>query len=454
MPGEVRDSVHGLIELEDREWRVVDTPAFQRLRRIQQLAMTHLVYPGARHSRFEHCMGACHVAGKLASTLASKDQLAASTERLRMAGLVHDIGHGPFSHVSEEVFEARTGRENVHEAISAAIVTHDESVRSALGDEEAQWTADLLGATGWAKKRSAARDIIAGPADVDKLDYLLRDSHHSGVEYGIYDIDKVIESARVLQSVGGFSSLAFDEGGVFAIEAMLLARYHMHRQIYGHRTRVATDRMLVRSMQLGIEESILPAEVFTPPQDMGPEFVREYLGWDDEAVIRRLSEHPETRSGQVMIALRNRILFKRVVRFSSQQLESQFNQPAAGAVVEPTEGVLDSLLPELEARIAEKAGVDPHWVSLYYEHLKNPISSRAGFRVFDTDVMIIMRDGRALPFKQVSEVFSETELLGRRFISVYVGGPQEMQFDEDAVDRIRKATFDALELVAERSMTI
>src|SRR5207245_875145 len=101
---EVRDPIHGLIELEPEEWGVVNSAPFQRLRGVQQLAMTHLVYPGARHSRFEHSVGAAHVAGRLAQSIGlQRDD--ARTRRMRMAALAHDLGHGPFSHVSEEIFE-------------------------------------------------------------------------------------------------------------------------------------------------------------------------------------------------------------------------------------------------------------------------------------------------------------------------------------------------------------
>ena len=122
------------------------------------------------------------------------------------------------------------------------------------------WIAELLTGTGHGARRSVERDIVAGPADIDKLDYLLRDSRFCGVEYGRYDLDKVIESARVLSDPPG-TALAFHEDGTYALEEMLLARYHMHRQVYGHRTRVATDRMLVRAKTLGVQSGMLPADV-------------------------------------------------------------------------------------------------------------------------------------------------------------------------------------------------
>ena len=354
MPVEVRDAIHGLIELRDREWGIVDTRAFQRLRGVQQLAMTHLVYPGARHSRFEHCSGACHIAGRLAA------RLGLDAGRLRLAALVHDIGHGPFSHVSEAVFERNTERSHVHETISAAIVRHDPEVRAAMGDD-AEWVASLLEETGEGVARSVERDVVAGPSDVDKLDYLLRDSHFCGVEYGRYDLDKVIETARVHRStVGHRTSLAFHEEGIYALEEMLLARYHMHRQVYGHRTRVATDLMLIRAIQLGVEEGILPAVVFTPPDDPDADFVQAYLRWDDNMVVNSLGPREEARAGQIVQALLSRRLLKRVVRLSFRELVEHFGRQEAGAIAEPDPNVLRGKLPEVEASIGEAAGVEPH----------------------------------------------------------------------------------------------
>ena len=312
---EVRDAVHGLVVLTKREWKVVDSPAFQRLRGIQQLAATHLVYPGARHSRFEHCVGACHLAGRLAERLELGPR---ERDRVRAAALVHDVGHGPFSHVSEFVFEELTGEEHIHEKISAAVVRHHEPIRSAL-DADSDWIAELLSGTGHGAKRSAARDIIAGPADIDKLDYLLRDSHYCGVEYGRYDIDKVIEAARLVRKSDG-PYLAYHRDGVFAIEGMLLARYHMHRQVYGHKTRLATDKMLMRAMLLGVEEGLLPRHMFAPT-NLDADFVEDYR-WDDYKTLATLSSAQDSRAGEMARALTGRQLMKRVVKLGIEDLIS------------------------------------------------------------------------------------------------------------------------------------
>jgi HD superfamily phosphohydrolase len=443
---EVRDAIHGLIAFTPAHWTVIDTLAFQRLRGVQQLAMTHLVYPGARHTRFEHCLGASHVASLTADRIKKDGQVDIDPHLVSLAGLVHDIGHGPFSHISEEVFARRTGREHIHEAISAAIVRHDRGVRAALGDELSESIAELLTGTGHALGVSVAKDIVAGPADIDKLDYLLRDSHYCGVEYGRYDLEKVVESARGIPEVGKRSRLAFHEEGIYALEEMLLARYHMHRQVYGHRTRVATDRMLVRAMSLGVDEGMLPQEIFTPPSNLGPEFVSAFLAFDDQAVAKTLCA-ARTPGGEVMRALMGRRLFKRLIRLDFKSLEDQFQRQLAGYVASPDETVLRAMLPEVEAAIASRAGVDPHWVVLHWEKRESPISTRFDLRVAGRDIMIVDDDGTPSVFHERSEVFQRVEGQGEVFISLYVRPANDVRPSEGDLDRIRDVTFEGLEAI-------
>jgi uncharacterized protein len=449
---EVRDAVHGLVELSQREWKVVDSPAFQRLRGIQQLAATNLVYPGARHSRFEHCIGACHVAGRLAAQLGMS---ATERNRIRAAALVHDVGHGPFSHVSEFVFEELTGEKHIHEKISAAVVRHHEPIRSALSTDS-EWIAELLSSTGHGSKRSVARDIIAGPADIDKLDYLLRDSHYCGVEYGRYDIHKVIESARLVKRSDG-NYLAYHRDGVFAIEGMLLARYHMHRQVYGHKTRLATDRMLMRAMLLGVKEGLLPERVFAPT-DLDASFVEEYLGWDDHRTLSTLINEQGSPAGDVARALTDRHLMKRVVKLTPEELlDAGFDRMLAGEAISPKPGVLRSQQDAAEKLVADAAGVDPIWVVLHWEELQNPITPRDDFRITDNEVLITDDAAKSVEkFTELSEVFSvDVGLRSRRSVSVYVRPPiGSGGFTASERKRIRAAAIKGLRQVGEAGQAV
>jgi hypothetical protein len=152
----VRDPIHQFIYLPPEEWRAVDTPVFQRLRRIGQLAMTHLVYPGTTHTRFEHSIGVREVARRLCERLELDDDV---SRPVLHAALLHDVGHGPFSHVSEQVLDQLSGARNVHEAVSVALIRTDEGLRGALVVPAISFVTIVEGSSPSASKTSAWRGL-------------------------------------------------------------------------------------------------------------------------------------------------------------------------------------------------------------------------------------------------------------------------------------------------------
>lgn len=252
----VRDPVHGFIHFFDREKMVIDTPHMQRLKNIKQLAFTYYVYPGAMHSRFEHSLGVMHLAGKIYDSIYLKkprlidDAIKSfakpgqTKEIIRLAALMHDIGHLPFSHTGEAVLP----RNMKHEDVSLEII-----------GRMAEYLDDLyfIGATDLVVKLLKGNvplelkflaDILSGQVDADRMDYLLRDSLHCGVEYGNFDCLRLIECLTVHESDTGIE-LAIQRGGVHALEALILARYYMFTQVYGHRTRRIYDIYLVEFLR-------------------------------------------------------------------------------------------------------------------------------------------------------------------------------------------------------------
>lgn len=223
---EIRCPVHGFVHMNDWEMAVVSELAFQRLRRIRQLAWTDEVYPGAMHTRFEHSLGVMHTATLLYDAIVRnsaevlKAELAydkAGLERyrqlVRLAALVHDVGHSPFSHAAEDLFPKRDeedGRGNYrHEHYSAEIVrTH---LRSAIEDHplnnnygfKADDVAALLEGSASAKQGIFWRDLLDGQMDADRMDYLLRDSHHAGVQYGRFDLHRLIATVIAIPGTTG-----------------------------------------------------------------------------------------------------------------------------------------------------------------------------------------------------------------------------------------------------------
>jgi len=239
---EIRDPIHGYIYASDVEKRVIDTGIFQRLRRIKQLASANLTYPGAQHSRFEHSVGAMFLAGRAGNILSEKYSFDKIKE-LRLAALLHDVGHGPFSHLFEEVLSVKT--DVTHEDITKRIIVETEigDILSKNGINVKQFASLPLGVP--SKYPRYMNDIISGVLSVDTMDYLLRDSYFTGVEYGKVDVHRVINSYEIVDG-----KIGIDRAALYALEALLIARYEMFRAVYFHRTVRAAEIMLIKAMTL------------------------------------------------------------------------------------------------------------------------------------------------------------------------------------------------------------
>lgn len=263
----IRDPIHGFIAVRPAEAALVDTPAFQRLRRIRQLGLTTYVYPGAEHTRFAHSLGACHVAGLLADSLRAAGW-AGDPALVRLAALAHDLGHPPLSHAGERGMrhEAWTLRILRHPSVAEVLAAHDvdaEAVAALVAGE-----GDPVGAA-----------LVAGQLDADRMDYLLRDSRMCGVRYGEYDLARLVETVTLADGPHG-PAVALTRAGLHAAEGLLLARYSMFQQVYFHRTRRILDLLL---------DEVLPD---------WPEAVEAYLEWDDGRLLERLrgDDRPAARA--------------------------------------------------------------------------------------------------------------------------------------------------------------
>jgi HD superfamily phosphohydrolase len=336
---EVRCPVHGFIALDDWEREIISQPAFQRLRRIRQLAWTDQVYPGAMHTRFEHSLGVMHVADRLYEQIAERsgsllrselayDESGLKRHRklVRLAALLHDVGHGPFSHAAEDLLpKGPEGNRYDHEDYLAAIIRgHLRDVvenhrlnQNNYGIKAEEITA-LLEGSGEAGPALFWRELITGQMDADRIDYLLRDSLHAGVDYGRFDWRRLLHTVEAVPAGENRSlRLGVDEGGWHAAEALVLARYFMFTQVYFHKTRVAFDLHLRNALR-----EMLPDGRF--PKPVEPQ-LSEYLSWHDWRVLGLLADGQGGEHGR---RLSDRTHFREVYHSSEVLTEKELRELA------------------------------------------------------------------------------------------------------------------------------
>lgn len=308
---EIRCPLHGFVKIRDWERDIIDHDAYQRMRRIRQLAWTDQVYPGAMHTRFEHSLGVVHVATKMFDSLVENsreflrnemsftdDALHRDKMLVRLAALLHDVGHSPFSHASEEQFPDLDGVSLEHEDYSAEIIrrvlndvidSHPDSDNFGIKADDV--AAMLDGKSANVSRSLIWRDLITGQLDADRIDYLLRDSYHAGVDYGRFDWRRLIGCLVFTKTREDTSPrIGLTQGGFHAAEGLVLARYFMFTQVYFHKTRVAYDCHLK-----GALAELLPNGKF--PSLLGDELL-EYLKWDDWRVQGELAAGKGGEHGQ------------------------------------------------------------------------------------------------------------------------------------------------------------
>ncbi|MGD0028992.1 MAG: HD domain-containing protein [Candidatus Bathyarchaeia archaeon] len=291
--GEIKDPVHGYVYITEREKEIIDSYPVQRLHRLRQLAGSEYVYPGANHTRFEHSVGVMYLAGKVTenpnvSRLVSKNE----AETVKIAGLLHDVGHGPFSHVFEQLLDRELGK--THEDMTQWIIENSE-LKDTL--RRNGYDAEEVGKLATGKlhkpKKAFLDQIISSAVDVDKQDFIVRDTLHTGAQYGFIDIFRLIHALDVLDE-----DLAIDLGALSALESLIIARIESFKSIYFHRVGRAAQIMLAMAMEKANGE--LGLTRFRTPE--------EYMAMDDYTVWTMLKNCE--KSAQIIRNLERRRMLK------------------------------------------------------------------------------------------------------------------------------------------------
>jgi len=332
----IRDPIHGFIEIDEWEKKIINQLAFQRLRRIKQLSLSNMVYPATNHTRFEHSLGVMHVATQMFDNIVTRerdflmrefgyDEASLKRERtiVRLASLLHDVGHSPFSHAGEELMPIKTIKQDgkpeyyQHEDYSIAIIKNmfKECIDNDFKHNKLRITVDeicdLLDKKPSSSKKVFWRNLISGQLDADRADYLLRDSYYAGVNYGKYDLQRILRTLTVIKAPETEDLLiGIDCRGWHAAEGLIIARYQMFTQVYFQHTRRAYDHHITEAMKTLLKKEYGKGNFPKPDTKKN---IQEYLNWDDWKVEGLIKMGEAGNHGEIIL---NRTHFRRVYETS------------------------------------------------------------------------------------------------------------------------------------------
>lgn len=422
----ITDTVHGTVRLDPLTLDLLETLELQRLNSIRQLGLTYLVFPGANHSRVEHCLGVGHVAGAMARALDLGEE---EQKLVHAAGLLHDLGHGPFSHTLEHVLSRELAID--HMDLTQRIITGDDDnvakddrkafpdvmrIHQVLEKHEvdpravaalirgpSEKGAAFFAAGGRRESKRYLGQIIHSPMDADQIDYLMRDAHYTGAAHGTIDFSRLLQTLRIHRG-----ELALDRKGLPALEGMLVARGLMYSSVYFHKTVRIAEQMLARA----VERSSAPMAEVQKMVD------HELLNW---------LLHQGTFQREIALRLKYRKLYKRVLASDRDELTGATRSVLA-TFKDPDERR------RVEDRIARRAGLAPGQVII---DVPLPELLLSEPRIAKTEVPIL-DDGTAKPFSKVSPLGRALQV--RQVVDwvVMVASPAE------SAVAVRKASVSAL----------
>lgn len=325
---DIIDPIHGFVRAFGTEIKIIDNPIFQRLRRIKQLSGAHLTYPGAQHTRFEHSLGVMHIASQAAQALEEKGIFNADDiANIRIAALLHDIGHGPFSHLFEEV--AQRKRKSSHELLGRDLI-----LKTEIGDliSESGFNKKFITSLAFGdSKLQFMNEIISGALSADIMDYLLRDGYFTGAEHAKIDHKRITQSLDVYKK-----KLALEKSALYSFESMMHSRYQMFKAVYFHKTVRSAEVMLLESIRLAYDELGLSSMSLD-----------DYIELTDDYMLAKLVSLPThtselKRAQQYAKDYQNRELFKCVFE----------------RILTKKDEISNLKIPQLKSELSKKSRID------------------------------------------------------------------------------------------------
>lgn len=373
----IRDPIHKNIHVSDICIRFIDTPEVQRLRRIKQLGLTYLAYPGATHTRFEHSLGVMYLADIFSKNLDEYDQ-----KLLKISALLHDVGHSPYSHDSEDVITRYT--KETHEDIGR--ILDKETISSILEDIDLK-KRDILDII---RVKNPLGKILNGSIDIDKMDYLVRDSYYTGVTYGIIDLYRLVQEITFFDD-----TLVIEDGGLQAVESLCVSRFLMSRAVYYHHVSRIAESMLKKALIDLLEN-----------KKVDPFVLRDMDDYEIHMLLKSSNGYPK----DIITRIEQRNLFKRALYQDISVLDEKMVRE------------YKTNIEKYETEIAQVAGLDVKYVVLDIpEYKKNK---------FDIPFMI---DGEIKPVEEVSSLI---QVLDKAETSDWKFGVYTLN---EYKDRVRKA---------------
>jgi uncharacterized protein len=401
------DPVYGFITVSDTViQKLIDHPDFQRLGRISQVGLSSLVYPGSQHTRFHHALGAMHLMQQAILVLRNKGiEISDKEERgALIAILLHDIGHGPFSHTLEGNLVHKVHHEDLSIALMQRLADKlHPSLEEALQIFRGNYT------------RPFFHQLVSGQLDVDRLDYLMRDSFYTGVAEGVIGSERIIKMMHVLEE-----SLVVEEKGIYSIEKFLIARRLMYWQVYLHKTVLGAESLLTLLLNRAKWLFRQGEKLFATPSlsyfleneiySIDDEMLSHFVLLDDHDIMASVKVW-SLHTDRILSDLCNRMLHRRLlkVRLSSVPLPAGFEN-------------------ELTSRIAKKLNVSTEESSYY---LRSGTVSNQAYDTSKGDIKFIMKNGKVLDFFEASHNL-HPENMTEEVIKYFVCYPKEIHAELEA----------------------